>query len=275
MDTQNLLDFDELKMYFCEDYFPTDKIVVMQPKIGDILSYGDTKFYSVVNALCGNPTTFRLQLWNMGINWNKISEFELFCMMIKGYTPKETSLLFGDLNLSWFEAFHDSEKDCNILVYIPRNENGEPIDIRTIPEKDLIIIDEIVYLKIVEYIRYMFNIHPKTERAKNKATAEALIWEEEENLKVQQAKNKDNKIEKSTLLPLISAALNHPGFKYKKNELKEVGIFEFMDSIQRLQIYESTRALMNGMYSGMCDLSKVDKNEFNFMRPIYDDTNKK
>ena len=41
-----------------------------------------------------------------------------------------------------------------------------------------------------------------------------------------------------------------------------------MDNRQRRQIYESTRALFGGMYSGMCDLSKVDKNEFNFMRDV-------
>ena len=41
-----------------------------------------------------------------------------------------------------------------------------------------------------------------------------------------------------------------------------------MYNIQRLQIYESTRALFGGMYSGMCDLSKVDPNEFNFMRDV-------
>lgn len=268
MESQNLLDFDELKLYFGEDYYPTNKIKITQPTIGTILEYGDVKYYSMINSICGNPTMFRLQLWKMGINWNKITDFELFSMMIKGFTPNETSSLFGDLNLSWFEGFHDSEKDCNILVYIPRDEQGNPKDIRTISDDDMIIIDEIVYIKIVEYLRYMFNIHPKVERAKNKATAEAMIWEEEENLKVQQIKNKDNKIEKSTLLPMISAALNHPGFKYKKNELKEIGIYEFMDSIQRLQIYESTRALMSGMYSGFVDTKGINKEEFNFMRSI-------
>ena len=41
-----------------------------------------------------------------------------------------------------------------------------------------------------------------------------------------------------------------------------------MYNIQLLQMYESTRALFGGMYSRMCDLSQVDKNEFNFMRDV-------
>ena len=64
--------------------------------------------------------------------------------------------------------------------------------------------------------------------------------------------------------------LNHPGFKYKKDELKEVGIVEFMDSVKRLQTYESVTALMSGMYSGMLDTSKLNlKEELNWMRDLY------
>ena len=43
-----------------------------------------------------------------------------------------------------------------------------------------------------------------------------------------------------------------------------------MDSVQRLQIYESTHALMSGMYSGFCDTSKISKEQFNFMREIHE-----
>jgi hypothetical protein len=72
----------------------------------------------------------------------------------------------------------------------------------------------------------MFNIFPKIELAKGKATKEALIWDDEQALK----KNKDKKYT-SNLFPLVSSCLNHPGFKYKRSELKEVGICEFMDCV--------------------------------------------
>ena len=109
----------------------------------------------------------------------------------------------------------------------------------------------------------MFNIHPKVEKAKGKSTKEWMIFEDRQNQDLHK-----NDSYQSTLLPLISACLNHPGFKYKKNELREVGIVEFMDSVQRLQIYESSTALMKGMYSGFLDTSKIDKEELNFMRDI-------
>jgi len=31
----------------------------------------------------GNPTTYRLALWKANIDWNKISDYELFLMLYK------------------------------------------------------------------------------------------------------------------------------------------------------------------------------------------------
>lgn len=270
MDTQNLLDFDELKVYFGEDYWPTPHIKITQPKIQDLIEYGDSRFYSMVSTLCANTTSFRLQLWEMGIDWNKISDFDLFKILIKNYTTDETSLLFGDLNLSWFEEMHDDKADADVLIYFPRDEEGNLVDITQIPFDDVIKIYEIDYVKIVEYLRYMFNIHPKTEKARGKSTKLAIIEDEKRKIAAELAKKKDTDIQKSFLLPLVSSLLNHPGFKYKKDELREVGIVEFMDSVKRLQTYESSTALLKGIYSGMVDTSKIKNlnDEINWMKDL-------
>lgn len=265
-DISNEITYDELKMYFGEDYWVTDKICIKVPKIGDILEFGDSKFYSNVSTLCANPTSFRLQLWKKEIDWNKISDFELFTILIKSFTPKDTSLLFGDLNLSWFECLYDIEKDCKILVYVPRNNDGSIND--SIFDKSF-VIDELIYNRIVRYLRDMFNIHPKVEKAKNKATKKAMIWEDEMNLQSEIQKNKDRNHNKSFLLPLVSSMVNHPGFKYKIDELKDVNIVQFMDSVKRLQTYESVTALMKGMYSGFLDTSKINtQKDLNWLKDL-------
>ena len=117
-------------------------------------------------------------------------------------------------------------------------------------------------MQIAEYIREMLNIHPKVEKAKGKTAKRWMIDEDKMNALHRDEKNT------STLLPLVSACVNHPGFKYKLQELREVGIYQFMDAVQRLQIYESSRALLQGSYSGFCDTSKVPQDNFNFMRDI-------
>ena len=249
--------FDMLRLYFGEDYHVTDDIVIHQPTIGDIIEYGEDYVYSVVNVFVANTTTYRLTLWDIGIDWNKISDFELFASLISGLNVEKTKLLFGDLDWSKFKKASMVLEDGTNSPMLLYNE-----------EQDIFVTEEI-YLHISAYIRKMFNINPKVEKAKGKTTKQWMIDEERqkrEREKLERAK--DPYSNNSTLFPMISACVNHPGFKYKSSELKEVGIIEFMDSVQRLQIYENTRALIQGSYSGFCDTSKIDKNQFNFMREI-------
>jgi len=248
-------EFDRLKMYFGEPYTvkcDIGEIRILQPTIGDILMFGEKEFYSMLNIFVANPTSYRLQLWDMGVDWNKISDYELFCMLIRGLNKQSTVLLFGDLDFQTFGLYN--------------KKIGESESITLYSQEYDIELSEDTYKCIAEYLRMMFNIYPKVEKAKGKATKEAIIDEDRMNLEIEMRKNK--KGSKSMLLPLVSSCINHPGFKYKLNELREMGVVQFMDSVQRLQVYESTVALNSGMYSGMCDLSKVDKKLFNFMRDI-------
>jgi hypothetical protein len=256
-DSPSKFNFDRLKMYFGDTYTvkcDVGEIIIKQPTIGDILEFGEKDFYSTLNIFVANPTSYRLQLWDMGVDWNKISDYELFCMLVKGLNKNSTSLLFGDLDFQTFGLYNKKVQDTETLTLYSQDQNIE--------------ITEETYRCIAEYLRLMFNIYPKVEKAKGKATKEAIIDEDRMNLELELLKNK--KGSKSILLPLVSSCINHPGFKYKLAELREMGIVQFMDSVQRLQVYENTVALNFGMYSGMCDLSKVDKKLFNFMRDIDD-----
>ena len=252
MTDSNTFEFDRLKMYFGEPYnvvYDGGEIEIIQPTIGDILYFGERNFYSMLYIFIANTTSYRLQLWSMGVDWNKISDYELFCMLIKSLDVESTKVLFGELDFSLFDLYSKKEDDTEVITLYNKEQQIE--------------IDENTYKCIAEYLRLMFNIYPKVEKAKNKATKEAMIWEDELNLA-----NSKKEFNKSMLLPLVSSCVNHPGFKYKLEDLKDMGIVQFMDSVQRLQIYESTTALMKGMYSGMIDIKGLDKDALNFMRNI-------
>lgn len=254
-----------LQLYFGDPYQVSDKIQVLQPTIGGILEYdkkfGESEFWSMLNVFIGNTTSYRLLLWDMGIDWNEISDFQLFSLLIKTLKVENTEILFGDLDLSSFDAY---------MKQIPNedeSDNKEESELKQEmvlwnPELD-IEINEDIYKNIALYIRTMFNIFPKVEKAKGKTTKKWII--EEDRMNLANAKKEDTT---STFLPLIESCCCHPGFKYKKNELREVGIYEFMRDVQRLQVYESTTALLKGMYSGFIDTKGIDKEEFDFMRDI-------
>lgn len=255
--------FDHLKMYFGEPFEVGNGMVVKIPTVGDILTLenSDTTFYQTLYIWVANPTTYRLMLWDFGIDWNKISDYDLFCMLLQSENPEVSKMIFGDIDFKGFQRY--------ARTVVENDDEGNPVEkqIPTLYNPDIDIeISSDHYTTISEYLKAAFNIYPKVEKAKGRITKESIIEEERMNLAIKAKKGEEP--QGSTLLPLVSSCLNHPGFKYNLEELKSVNFVQFMDSVQRLQIYESSRALMQGAYSGFCDTSKINKDEFNFMREV-------
>ena len=248
IDLSNFLEIDKLKLYFGDDIRINEKIILSQPTIGDIVEFGEKHFYYVLSVLTCIPSDMKSELWDINkTDWQKVEDFELFIMLTRNLKSEDTKLFLGDLDLSK-------------MIPVMNNLSNQ---ICLYDEESGIVIDSAIYLQIVTYIREMFNINPKVEKAKNKRTLNVLI----EDDRFRKSLNKDKKYT-STLLPLISSMLNSPGFKYKKNELRNVGIVEFMDSVQRISTIVSTTALLQGMYSGMVDTSKIPKEQFNWLRDL-------
>ena len=245
-------EFDLLQLWSGFDYKVDDYITIRQPTMGDIIRFGEKKVSASILPFVTNPTSFRLQLWDMGVDWNEISDFDLFIALSQELKKEDTSLIFGDFDFS---------------ILLPR-ENSITGEKLLIAPDGAFFIDEDKYMHIREYIRLMFNQYPKVEKAKGKTTKQAII--DEERMKLLNIKKDEKSQNKSIYLPLISSMVNHPGFKYRKDELDKVGIYEFMDSVQRLQVYESTTALMKGIYSGFIDTSKMDlKNDLNWLKDLH------
>ncbi len=241
------LDINELTMYFPGYNFKVNKnIEMISPTVGDIIEFGEEKYYSTVHSLSCIPSDMISTLWDMGIDWEELDDFELFIMLSRSIDKEQTKLIFEDLDLSKMQ----------MVV------NNETEDICLINEETNQVIDRIAYMKISAYLRKLHNIKPKIKKAKTKTTKKLLI-ELDRGDKEKALKNNQHK---SQLKPLISAMMRYPGFKYKSNELKECTLYEFMDTVQGAAIYISSTSLLQGSYSGFCDTSKINKEAFDWMR---------
>lgn len=255
------IEFDQLQMYFGEPYLidleDTDgTITIYQPTIGDIISIGEKKFYQTLNIFITNTTAHRLELWenNPRIDWNEISDFELFCMFYKSIDFEVSKIMFKDINFLNFEIVKKELDEKSSLILYDFDSKIE--------------INESVYHHISQYLRNVFNTFPEEKITTDRIMKKWFIEKDKRQLAIDKQKAEKGKLETQTIQPLISACLNHPGFKYKLHELKEVGICEFYDSVKRLQVYENTTALMKGMYSGMIDGKKINADDYNFMKKI-------
>jgi hypothetical protein len=238
------LEIDELLLYFGDDYVINDQIRIHQPTIGEIVA-GEREYFSMVHTLTAIPSDMKSQLWDMQIDWCEIEPYDLFIMLAQTLTPDKTRILFGDLDFSKLRPFKN-------------NQNG---DIVLADKETGIIIDKMIYLRIVTYLRKLHNITPKIEKAANKMTKKILI--EEDRQKILHAKDKPFK---SYLLPLISAIKVKQG--YTKDYVRNMGLYEFFDDVSRITVIDHANHLLNGAYCGMADLSKVPKKDFNWMREL-------
>ena len=250
------INFDKLQMYFKEPYHidlesSVGEINITQPTIGDIIQIGEARFYSTLNAFVSNTTSHRLMLWEAGVDWCEMSDFELFTLLITS-ADKEVYSLFLDVDLSKFKRVGKIVEDKEVLTLYN--------------EEDDIEINEEVYWHISQYLRELFSIFPEEKITRSPTLKDWYIEADKRKREIE--KEKRDEKDSSSLLPVISAYLNHPGTKYKSSELRELGVFEFWDGVQRLQIYEQATACMKGMYSGFVDGSKIKADSYNFMKEI-------
>lgn len=247
-----VIEFDKLQMYFAEPYVidlegMRGKITVYQPTIGDIVKFGENRFKSTLNIFTTNTTAYRAMLWDAGLDWNDVSDFQLFIMLRSHIDSEACKLIFHDFDFSLFE---------------PLIIEGEPVLYNV--ESD-ILINENVYFYISQYLRNVFQIFPEEKLTKDNTLKQWYI--ESDKRKIHNAEVTGKK-DTYSMLPVISACINHPGFKYNLQQLKEVGVCQFYDSVKRLQVYENTTAVLKGMYGGMMDSSKLKPEDYNFMKEL-------
>lgn len=255
------IEFDKLRLYFRDPYVidvegADGKIVMKQPSIGDIVILGEQRFYHTLNIFITNTTAYRLQLWDQGKDWNETSDFELFIMLLNNAEKEIYETFLPDIDFSTFGIYEKR---------MPSDNKSVPVLYDT---QNKIEINEEVYFHISQYLRTIFNIFPEEKITYDSTMKRWFIEKDRRELKNLEYKRSRGETEDSGLLPLISACCNHPGFKYRSDSLRQLGLYQFYDSVKRLQVYESTTALQKGLYSGMIDGSKIKAEEYNFMKPI-------
>ena len=248
MANENLLEVDELSLYFGEPYVVNDYITITIPKIGDVVKYGERQYYSMIQTITAIPSEMKSQLWDSGLDWTQLTDFQLFMMLAPTLSKEQTSILFGDLNLQSLKPFENTE---NETVFLGNPDTG-------------VIIDELAFGKIHSYLCSAHNLTKKVEKAANEYTKKFMIDEDRQKLKYN-AKQKY----KSFLKPLISSVKCRMG--YTLDYVKDMGLVEFFDDLSRLQIIVNADALLQGSYSGMVDTSKIPKKNFDWCREITSD----
>ena len=241
-------DIDELKLYRGDDYVINDKIVIRQPLIGEIVDYGEKQYFRMIQGLCSTPSDMMVELTEMGYDFVTMDDFELFKMISPTFKKEQTSILLGGLDLSSLELYDDLN-------------NG---DVVLYNEESKIKIDKLIYQKIVDFIRLIHGMKANHDVPATKNARKVMI-----ELAKQDALIAAKKPYKSNLRNLISGMVNSGMLQYNLQEVFDLTIYQFMDSVHRVQAIKQADAMLHGIYGGMVDATKLtNKDELNWLRSL-------
>lgn len=215
----------------------TNKIKICIPTVGEILE-NEQAYYSTINSLTATPYQYMVQLDDMGIDFTEITDYQLFMMLFPVYAKSDMSLIFGDLYTSDYSIYHDNKNDTNILYSKTNDVDGK--------------IDEFVYMNIVNAIRKINCLERVKFKPGNEEAKHYLLKKERKKQKRNAKKPYEPYLEK-----LVIALVNRPEFKYNYEEVMNLSIYKFNQSLKQIQTSITFDKTMIGVYAGTVDTSKM------------------
>ena len=230
-----------------DDFVVADKIVVHHAKLSEIVDIGERDYYSTVATLCATPSDYKAILYDeFGVDWEEVEEFDFFMTMWSSLETDKTRLILPTCI-------------CENYEIVQKNETGE---IGLYDPKSDIFISKKVYEELVGYIRKIHGLEKRVDKAGNETTKKYLLKKARKESKAL------NKEYKSTLAPLVSAMVNSPEFKYDHKTVWDLNIYQFMDSVKRIQKIKDVANVMQGIYTGNVDSKKISKDSMNWLGSV-------
>ncbi len=234
-------------LLYKNEYAISDKIKIIIPKVRDLIK-DEASYYSNITLITATPYDMMVQLDDIGIDFTKIDDFELFCAIFNQLAESDTSLIFGDLNLTNF---------------IPARINGSD-EIILYDEINDITIDKTIYSQICEVLRLIHGYKRVNKRPANEEAKKFMI--ERARIK-QKRERRKSKIKTTTQLEdLIISLVNTAEFPYDYRNVLDLTIYQFNSSLY--QIIDKVRFdnLMIGCYAGTIDTDKLSKDELSWIK---------
>ena len=219
----------------CDKIPITPQLNIMIPTIGEILD-DEQAYYSTLQLLIATPSSYMVQLDKIGLNFEEITEYNLFLMLFEMIKSEDLSLFFGDINTSNFEVGTN-------------NQNGETVLYNS---GNNVMIDKLVYFKIVDTLRDITLSEKKIIKPANDEAKKYLLEKETNKLK-RSVRNGY----KPYLENLVVALVNTPEFKYNYEEVLDLSLYKFNRSFKQIQSKITFNNTMFGIYTGNVDTSKV------------------
>ena len=232
-----------LNLLYKRQYAVNDDIRVLIPYVGEILENEDT-YYNMVSAITAMPIDFMVQLDDAGIDFTSINEYELFLLLFNGLQMQDTSLIFGDLDLTKFK--YDENPENGMLTLYDAED-----DIR---------IDRAIHGQIAAVLRKIHHLERNHRKPANTEAKDYLLERARDKIK-----RRKNRKEESQLESLIVAMVNTEKYKYGFEGTRELSIYQFNESVRQIIKKVDYDNRMYGVYAGTINPKELSQNDLNWL----------
>lgn len=233
--TRNLL--------YCKRCPINEHISIEIPTVGDILDHEDS-YYGMVSLITATPYDMMVQLDDIGVDFSKINDYELFLLMFGFLKAQDTSMVFGELNLSHFETTINQQNNTIIL----RDASTG------------VVIDRAIHGQICATMRKIHHLEKNNKKPANAEAKAYMIQRAREKMK-----RRNNRVNESQLEELIVALVNTEQFHYGFEGTRELSIYQFNESVHQVIKKIDFDNKMHGIYAGTISAKDMSQDDLNWL----------
>ena len=231
-----------INLLYAKQYAINDSIHIVVPTVGQIIDNEDA-YYGLVSVLTAMPIDLMCQLEDVGIDFASINDYELFLIMFQGIKSQDTSLIFGDLDLSKFKIAVNEENGTVVLL-------DDEHDIK---------IDRAIFGQIAATLRKIHHLEKNNRKPANQEAKEYMLKRAREKMK------RKNRKEDSQLETLIVAMVNTEQYKYDYEGTRELSIYQFNESVRQIINKVDYDKRMIGVYAGTINAKELSQDDLNWL----------
>ena len=204
----------------------------------------ETDYYTLISMLTSDPVDMMVPLDDAGIDFTTINDYDLFLMLFMSMREQDTSMIFGDLDLSGFTTAVNEKND---MVVLYNRERG-------------IVIDRGIQNQIATCLREIHGLERNFKTPANEEAKRYMI--ERARSKARRHKRKEAE---SQLEPLIVAMVNTEQFRYGYAEVRDLSIYQFNRSVRQIINKVEYEHRMHGVYSGTISIKDLNPKDLDWV----------
>lgn len=224
-------------------YKINDFITIRIPKIEEIIE-NEEEYFGNISLIVATPYDMMVQLDDAHIDFSKINEWDLFCLLFKELQSRDLSLIFEDLNLSEYRTAINKQNGNIILI---NTRTGA-------------IIDRAVHDQICRFLRKLLKLQKNDKRPANEEARQFMIARARRRAKRQLKKTFESQLEK-----YIIALVNTSEFPYTYKSVLGLTIYQFYASLHQVMKKVQFDKLMIGCYAGTINMKEIDQKELSWI----------